>query len=366
MRTSKATATTAKQSKKPLLQLLEAAPNKGQGSIMAAALLKKFGGEKKEAREEAWRNAKPKDIVTLRERDKSLGNKRGDNQPFFLSVSGQRVLYALARIISKDRNAPDISAAIASPYSKVQVVRKVNVSDLAQIIHGDTRKKYREEVFKALQNLEQTYQLFTTKRDGVVYFKISSIIKFDELEGKIQDGDTFVEEVSIIFNHIFFEGLGKHYAYIPDKVFETFRKNRTALYATLFSTLNGVYWGHWGAAQKARRKARSEAMENAKMGITTTEEELCRTQEEAAREAMKVELLAATIKEKMGGKKVTDYESTREQRRRFRQDLSRAVADLKELGLIKEERWVEGTDKIIFYLFENYSRNAEVIGDLAE
>ncbi len=288
--------------------------------------------------------------------EKRLINRKG--KPVVLTTYQARILYALSWFISRDPGQ-DVKDKIANPYQGGnKISRVVNITALSALLFGSVRETYKRALIRELFDLGGRYQVQIIgrsenhKRAIVAPFIEVDLGIIDLSPEKIDNAD----EVHITFGAAFFDGLDKRFTKVTPKLFEVWKKKGrgTELYSTLLSSIFAVYWSFRYAADRAERAIRYNK-DNKKL----PPEELEALVAEARRKALSYELSFPSIKKRL----ITDYDSTRQYKAKFKRDLTKAIEGYKELGLITKGIVSQGTNgqgKVTLVLNDKYNFSEEV------
>lgn len=300
------------------------------------------------------------DNVEITARDDSLKAEQADlaqmclerkGKPVVLSTYQTRIVYALSYAISCHMDEKDVAEKMENPNSR-HVIRVVDITGLAKLIFGSTRRRYKEILIKEIYNLANTEQVQVVgSGDNMVKF-LAPIVSLgrkslDLSPERIND----IDKIEIWFGSLFFTGLNNRYAVITPKLFDVWQKKGrgTELFSVLLSSIYSVYWHYRQAAGKAEDRVRADKANKGK-----PKEELEALIADARRIAMTYELNVSSIKNRV----TTDYTSQRLYANNFWKDLNNAIDGFKELGLITHAaiaKGAKGQEKVTFVLSEDYN-----------
>ncbi len=307
----------------------------------------------------------------IKERDKELKEllelKQGDtalcidrrNKPIFLTSYQSRIVHALSYAISNEiETNEDVRKKIQEPFKAGnKICRYVNVKALTLLICGSTRVRYQEIIIKEMFNLSRIrqVQIYGTG-DNMVKLTSPLINIGNTVEDLSKEKKKNIDAIEVIFGGAFFLGLSTRYATITPKLFEVWRKSGrgTELFSILLDSILSVYWHYRQAANKAEERVKLYYKAN-----KIAKEELKEAIAEARREAMTYPLNVSKIKQRV----TTNYDSSREMKRKFKIDLQNAINGFKELDLITDgiiQVGAKGQEKVIFILSETYNFTEKV------
>ena len=307
----------------------------------------------------------------IKERDKELKElqelKKGDtalcidrrNKPVFLTSYQSRIVHALSYAISKEiETNEDVRKKIQAPFvAGNKISRYVNVTALTSLIFNSTRERYKETIIKEMFNLAQIRHVqILGSGDNMAKITSPLINIGTTVEDLSKEKKNNIDAIEVIFGGAFFLELSTRYATITPKLFEVWRKSGrgTELFSILLDSILSVYWQYRQAANKAEEKVKLYYKTN-KIARGELKEAIA----EARREAMAYPLNVATIKQRV----TTNYDSSREMKRKFKQDLQNAINGFKELDLITDgiiQVGAKGQEKVIFILSETYNFTEKV------
>lgn len=300
------------------------------------------------------RDEEIKKIQEIIASDKEMGlDRRG--KPIFLTSYQSRIIHALSYGISQEATAEDVKNKIQNPFKRnTPIIRNVNITSLAKLIFGSSRKRYTDIVKRNLIELSHLRQYQIIKVEGKTLRLSTPLLQvgktIEEIskdEGKLDS----IDVMEITFGSIFFSELDKRFAIITPKLFEVWSKKgrATELFSVLLDSLLSVYWQYRQAANKAEERIKkSEHYKN--LSKEEKKEEIGK----AKRQALTYELNITSIK-----KRVTiNYDSSRQMQQKFKKSLRIAIDGFKELGLITEAKVIKGAkgqSKIYFIFNEKYT-----------
>lgn len=307
----------------------------------------------------------------IKERDKELKEllelKQGDtalcvdrrNKPVVLTSYQNRIVHALSYAISREiETSEDVRKKIQQPTKVGNTIsRNVNITALTSLIFNSTRKRYKETIIREIYNLAHIRQVqILGTGDNKVKLTAPLIMIGATLEDLSQEKRNNLDVMEVYFGAAFFFELSTRYATITPKLFEVWGKSGrgTELFSILLDSIFSVYWHYRQAANKAEEQVKLYYKTN-----KIAKGELKEAIAEARREAMTYELNISTIKQRV----TTNYDSSREMKRKFKIDLQNAINGFKELDLITDgiiQVGAKGQEKVIFILSETYNFTEKV------
>lgn len=307
----------------------------------------------------------------IKERDKELKEllelKHGDtalcvdrrNKPVVLTSYQSRIVHALSYAISREiETSEDVRKKIQEPTKGGNTIsRNVNITALTSLIFNSTRKRYKETIIREIYNLAHIRQVqILGTGDNKVKLTAPLIMIGATLEDLSQEKRNNLDVMEVYFGAAFFFELSTRYATITPKLFEVWGKSGrgTELFSILLDSIFSVYWHYRQAANKAEEQVKLYYKTN-KIARGELKEAIA----EARREAMTYELNISTIKQRV----TTNYDSSREMKRKFKIDLQNAINGFKELDLITDgiiQVGAKGQEKVIFILSETYNFTEKV------
>lgn len=263
-----------------------------------------------------------------------LVDRRG--KEVYLTFKDMKYIYALSHFLSLIRNRDDVksyvsqlSQGLTPTFSIILTIDIVALTKFVEI-DGKARKRQKETTIRELERLANIKQVVTLGRKGQKELKyVDSLITIktkliDETEGKVLD----IDIVNVELGYSFFYELYNKYAVIKPELFKLWGKRGsgtdTELFGVLLSDLLGKFSFHRIAAIQAVGKIKKKDYK--------TEESYYKARNKAEKAALTYTETYEVIKQRV----TTDYDSTREQKKNFLIDLSRALSSFVELGLITE------------------------------
>lgn len=291
-------------------------------------------------------------LKEVKEWDVILGIDRR-NKPVILSNFETRLIYALSFEISKElTTSSDVKSKVKNALSKGNPIKRtILVSELSKLIFGSKKKTYKDKIFNGLLKLSKLRQIVTiTKENGAKIRLTAPLILIGETYEVLSE-DSNTDTIEIIYGSTFFHRLEERYAVITPLLFEVWRKNGrgTDLFSTLLSAILSVYWQFKTASIAAEKRVKRELK-----GKQYTKEQVEEAISQAKREALSYELNVSSIKNRVP----TDYQSSREMKKKFWKDLNNAIEGFKDADLITDaviHRGARGQEKVTFILSETYN-----------
>lgn len=327
--------------------------NKGKiSNTLSRAIASKREPELFDTPEITQRDTEVKKLNDILCSDKEIGLDR-KGKPVFLTSYQNRIIHALSYAISQDVEEEDVRGKIRDPFkSGNPITRNLNITEITKLIFGSTRKRYKTIVIRNLIELShiRQYQIIESGdrkvRLSAPLLQIGKMV--EDLSPEKRDN---LDAMEVTFGTAFFVDLDKRFAVITPKLFEVWSKGGrgTELFSVLLDTILSVYWQYKQAANKAEDRVKTDKQYK---GLSKAERDKEITK--AKRYAMTFELNIASIKSRV----TTDYESTRQMKKKFWKDLKNSIDGFKELDLIEEakiSKGANGQDKVSFILSESYN-----------
>lgn len=252
---------------------------------------------------------------------------------------------------------------VKKDFSPIRI--SISIPQISKDIIGDTREASLRKISERMQHLSEIEQgqIFYIKGDGKTeklilvrplikledkVFKAYSEIrstrgkKKDNTKDKTEDEPFLIGAVIELTSLFLFKALNEYCPIYKQRLFCTWRKNKTEMFAILLSDLESKWRQYYVAAIKAEAAAKEEYKELKKANKNEYYSKVA-----TAKKAARIyEADTITIRKRL----TTDYESTRQQRNRFIPDLQKAMASLIEYGIITEEsRITKDKSKALFF-----------------
>lgn len=255
------------------------------------------------------------------------------DKPTYLTAKDMKFIYALSHYLSLVKDNEDIKSYVekvtAGEYTHTRIVLPINITAFTKFISpdGKARERQKKDTLKEFDRLASIKQVQTFgKGDKQVRF-VQSLISIQERILDVTDGSVLdIDVLNVQLGYSFFFELYNRYAVVKPSLFKLWGKRGsgtdTELFGVLLSDLLAKYSGHRIAAIKA--------VEQIKKKDYKTDDNYFAARKKAERNALTYSETYETIKQRVA----TDYDSTREQKKRFYIDLERALASLVELKLI--------------------------------
>lgn len=251
-----------------------------------------------------------------------------------LTFKDMKYIYALSHFLSLIREREDVKSYVSLLSQDItpdfNIILTIDIVALTKFVEidGNARKRQKEATIRELDRLANIKQVITLGRNGEKELKyVDSLITIPtKLIDSTTDKSLDIDVVRVQLGYSFFYELYNKYAVIKPELFKIWGKKGsgtdTELFGVLLSDLLGKFSFHRIAAIKA--------VEQIKKKDYKTEDSFFKARSKAERNALTYSETYDTIKQRV----TTDYDSTREQKKRFYVDLSRALSTLVELGLI--------------------------------
>ena len=251
-----------------------------------------------------------------------------------LTFKDMKYIYALSHFLSLIREREDVKSYVSLLSQDItpdfNIILTIDIVALTKFVEidGNARKRQKEATIRELDRLANIKQVITLGRNGEKELKyVDSLITIPtKLIDSTTDKSLDIDVVRVQLGYSFFYELYNKYAVIKPELFKIWGKKGsgtdTELFGVLLSDLLGKFSFH--------RIAAIQAVEKIKKKDYKTEDSFFKARSKAERNALTYSETYDTIKQRV----TTDYDSTREQKKRFYVDLSRALSTLVELGLI--------------------------------
>ena len=261
-----------------------------------------------------------------------LVDRRG--KEVYLTFKDMKYIYALSHFLSLIREREDVKSYVSLLSQDItpdfNIILTIDIVALTKFVEidGNARKRQKEATIRELDRLANIKQVITLGRNGEKELKyVDSLITIPtKLIDSTTDKSLDIDVVRVQLGYSFFYELYNKYAVIKPELFKIWGKKGsgtdTELFGVLLSDLLGKFSFHRIAAIKA--------VEQIKKKDYKTEDSFFKARSKAERNALTYSETYDTIKQRV----TTDYDSTREQKKRFYVDLARALSTLVELGLI--------------------------------
>ena len=261
-----------------------------------------------------------------------LVDRRG--KEVYLTFKDMKYIYALSHFLSLIREREDVKSYVSQLSQGLtpdfNIILTIDIVALTKFVEidGNARKRQKEATIRELDRLANIKQVITLGRKGEKELKyVDSLITIPtKLIDSTTDKSLDIDVVRVQLGYSFFYELYNKYAVIKPELFKLWGKKGsgtdTELFGVLLSDLLGKFSYH--------RIAAIQAVERIKKKDYKTEDSFFKARSKAERNALTYSETYDTIKQRV----TTDYGSTREQKKRFYVDLSRALSTLVELGLI--------------------------------
>lgn len=293
------------------------------------------------------------ELSGLQESDRHLSIDR-KNKPVILSPIQTRIMFALSCAL--DTQDEEIKMKICDPFKGgVTIKRPIDISALSTLLFGSSRFRERKKVIEELFNLSRIRQVQIL---GTEQNRIKVTAPFINVGETIEDLNPErakgIDYVNVIYGGAFFFELDKRFSVISNRLFTVWRKKeyQTEMFSILLNSLLSVYWLFKSKADEAETRVKKEFNKIKKV----SKEEYRQAIEEARQEALTYEINASSIKERL----TRDYDTTRQYRAIFWEDLASAVKGLKEIGLLTgyttmKKGGARGQDKVRFHFSDSYN-----------
>ena len=261
-----------------------------------------------------------------------LVDRRG--KEVYLTFKDMKYIYALSHFLSLIREREDVKSYVSQLSQgftpDFNIILTIDIVALTKFVEidGNARKRQKEATIRELDRLANIKQVITLGRKGEKELKyVDSLITIPtKLIDSTTDKSLDIDVVRVQLGYSFFYELYNKYAVIKPELFKLWGKKGsgtdTELFGVLLSDLLGKFSFH--------RIAAIQAVEKIKKKDYKTEDSFFKARSKAERNALTYSETYDTIKQRV----TTDYDSTREQKKRFYVDLARALSTLVELGLI--------------------------------
>ena len=261
-----------------------------------------------------------------------LVDRRG--KEVYLTFKDMKYIYALSHFLSLIREREDVKSYVSKLSQgftpDFNIILTIDIVALTKFVEidGNARKRQKEATIRELDRLANIKQVITLGRKGEKELKyVDSLITIPtKLIDSTTDKSLDIDVVRVQLGYSFFYELYNKYAVIKPELFKFWGKKGsgtdTELFGVLLSDLLGKFSFHRIAAIQAVEKIRKKDYK--------TEDSFFKARSKAERNALTYSETYDTIKQRV----TTDYDSTREQKKRFYVDLARALSTLVELGLI--------------------------------
>lgn len=261
-----------------------------------------------------------------------LVDRRG--KEVYLTFKDMKYIYALSHFLSLIREREDVKSYVSQLSQGLtpdfNIILTIDIVALTKFVEidGNARKRQKEATIRELDRLANIKQVITLGRKGEKEIKyVDSLITIPtKLIDSTADKSLDIDVVRVQLGYSFFYELYNKYAVIKPELFKLWGKKGsgtdTELFGVLLSDLLGKFSFH--------RIAAIQAVEKIKKKDYKTEDSFFKARSKAERNALTYSETYETIKQRV----TTDYDSTREQKKRFYLDLSRSLSTLVELGLI--------------------------------
>ena len=261
-----------------------------------------------------------------------LVDRRG--KEVYLTFKDMKYIYALSHFLSLIREREDVKSYVSQLSQgftpDFNIILTIDIVALTKFVEidGNARKRQKEATIRELDRLANIKQVITLGRKGEKELKyVDSLITVPtKLIDSTTDKSLDIDVVRVQLGYSFFYELYNKYAVIKPELFKLWGKKGsgtdTELFGVLLSDLLGKFSFH--------RIAAIQAVEKIKKKDYKTEDSFFKARSKAERNALTYSETYDTIKQRV----TTDYDSTREQKKRFYVDLARALSTLVELGLI--------------------------------
>lgn len=261
-----------------------------------------------------------------------LVDRRG--KEVYLTFKDMKYIYALSHFLSLIREREDVKSYVSQLSQGLtpdfNIVLTIDIVALTKFVEidGNARKRQKEATIRELDRLANIKQVITLGRKGEKELKyVDSLITIPtKLIDSTTDKSLDIDVVRVQLGYSFFYELYNKYAVIKPELFKLWGKKGsgtdTELFGVLLSDLLGKFSFH--------RIAAIQAVEKIKKKDYKTEDSYFKARNKAERNALTYSETYEVIKQRV----TTDYDSTREQKKNFLIDLSRALSALVELGLI--------------------------------
>ena len=267
--------------------------------------------------------------------EKHLINREG--KPTYLTVQQNKIVYALASILSLQKDDEEFKAHVAKVNSKKKTRMSysfpVSITELTRMVstEGKARARDKQRVIEELQNLSEIVQAQTYQVDDnedKIRLTAPLIILKSKIEDLSPEKRLDADFIEVEFGRIFFYEIYNKYAIVKPKLFDIWGKAGSGTTTELFGILLSDLLGKWSY----RRAAAITAAKKIKRNQYKTEESYFKAIAKVQKEALTYRELAATIRNRVN----RDYESKRSYKAAFKKDLQEAIRALKEIELIKE------------------------------
>ena len=260
------------------------------------------------------------------------------DKPTYLTLKDMKYIYALSHFLSLIKDTQEVQEYVRMlseeqrlPFSRI--VLPIDVTSFTKFVQidGKARKRQKEETLREFERLSTIKQVQSFGKGDKVLRFVQPLISvqeklIDATEGKVLD----IDVVNVQLGFSFFYELYNRYAIIKPSLFKVWGKKGsgadTELFGILLSNLLAKYSGHRIASIRDTKSLNKKDFK--------TDDSYFKARKKAEKEALTYSEYLDTIKERV----TTDYDSSREQKKRFTKDLTNALEILKseDIRLITE------------------------------
>ncbi len=293
-------------------------------------------------------------IEQLKTKDKERKLER-KGKPVVTTPLQNRFLYNCQFFLGLQLEKEDMQAVINNPIGAKPVFRWIDLREFSKTMFGRYKNKYVEDLRKLIKDLNEIDQLqiMDITLDGKKK-KIEVIEPLLYRGRQVREKSTKEDSLNFIqvgFGRAFFVEMNEHFGIQGTKTLEQLRKGKKGeLFYSLYGSIQAVFWQFYSAMNKTKGELETE---NSKLPEEErlSPEELEKKVREAMEEVSIYQLSFTSIKEGV----TTDYDSTKQNKYRFKADLNKAIKELIETKIItNKSRIARGKKEEKALLFINY------------